>query len=106
MGFDEESYGERISGMKRLINSLFLFVVVLLLGGCAYYYPYGYDSSNYPDNYGFIAPFYYHSPHGYYSNYPYPYPYPYEYYDYYPSNRLYLGESPEEFRERHFEPGE
>ena len=91
--------------MKRLITMMFpLSVVVLLLGGCAYYYPYGYDPAYYPDNYGFIAPFYYYSPYGYYSSYPYPYPYPDEYN--YPSTRYYFGERPEDFRERHFESGE
>ena len=93
--------------MKRLITILFLFsVIVLLLGGCTYYFPYDYDPSNYPDNYGFIGPYYHYSPNGYYSNSPYPSSYPYEYYYYYPSPRLYFGERPEDFRERHLEPGE
>ena len=94
--------------MKKLVNILFLFLVImLLLGGCAYYYPYGYDPNSYPDNYGFIAPFYYYSPAGYYSNYPYPYAYKYDYDEYYPpSDRFYLGEKPEGYKERHFEQGE
>jgi hypothetical protein len=94
--------------MKRLGTILFLFsVIVSLLGGCTYYYPYGYDPSSYPpDNYGFIAPFYYYSPYGYYSYSPYPYSYPYGYYHYYPSTRFYFGERPEDFSERHFESGE
>jgi hypothetical protein len=87
--------------MKRLITILFLFsVIVLLLGGCTYYYPLGYDSSYYPDNYGFIAPFYYYSPYGDYSYSQYPYFHPYG--DYYPSTRFYLGERPE----GRFESGE
>ncbi len=93
--------------MNKLVNIVFLFLAIMLvMGGCAYYYPYGYDPDYYPENYGFIAPFYYYSPLGYYSNYPYPYPYPYNYYDYYPSERFYLGERPEDSRGRHFEPGE
>ena len=95
---------KRMCGMKRLITILFLFSVALLLtGGCAYYYPYDYDSY-YPDNYGFIAPFYYYSPYGNYSSYPYPSSYPERYY--YPSTRYYLGERPEDFRERRFESDE
>lgn len=94
-------------GMKRLISILFFFsVIVLLLGGCAYYYPYDYDSSYYPDNHGFIAPFYYYSPFGDYSYSPFPYPYSYPYGYYYPSTRFYFGESREDFRERHFDTGE
>jgi hypothetical protein len=93
--------------MKKLIAILFLFsVVALLLGGCSYYYPMGYDPYDYPDNYGFIAPFNYYSPFGYYSYPPQPSSYPYEYYYNYPSTRYYFGERPEDFRERHFESGE
>ncbi|MDA8105134.1 MAG: hypothetical protein M0Z71_07090 [Nitrospiraceae bacterium] len=93
--------------MKKLITISFLFsVIVLLLGGCTYYYPLDYDRSYYPDNYGFIAPFNYYSPYGYYSYSPYPYSYPYGYYHYYPSTRFYLGERPEDFRERKFESPE
>ncbi|MDA8432459.1 MAG: hypothetical protein M0Z60_05790 [Nitrospiraceae bacterium] len=92
--------------MKRLIATLFLFsVIISLLGGCTYYYPYDYDRYYYPDNYGFIAPFYYDSPYGYYSFSPYPLPYPYDGYYNYPSPRYYFGESPEEYTERHFQPG-
>lgn len=91
-------------GMKKLSVILFLYsVTMLLLGGCTYYYPY---DSYYPDNYGFVAPFYYYSPAGYYSYSPYPSSYPYEYYYYYPSTRFYLGKTPEDFRERKFQPGE
>jgi hypothetical protein len=93
--------------MKRLIAMLFLLSVIALSpGGCAYYYPYGYDSYYYPDNYGFIAPFYYYSPYGYYSYSPYPYSYPYGHYYYYPSTRFYFGERPEDFRARQFESRE
>ncbi len=92
--------------MIKLVSILFLFAAVSLTGGCAYYYPYGYDSDYYPDNYGFIAPFYYYSPYGYYSNQPYPSSNPYDYYNYYPSERFYLGERPEDSRGRQFEPGE
>ena len=54
------SYDRRMCGMKRLITILFFFsVIVLLLGGCAYYDPLGYDPSYHPDNYGFIAPYSY-----------------------------------------------
>jgi hypothetical protein len=97
--------------MKRFAAVLSLISVsVLLLCGCAYYHPYGYDSYSYPDyRYGLIAPYYYYSPNGYYSYYPYPYTYPYgpygAYYDYYPYPPYNLGESPGGYMERHFEPG-
>ncbi len=93
--------------MKKRCAILFLFSVgVLILGGCSYYYPMDYDPYDYPVNYGFIAPFNYYSPLGYYSYAQHPYEYPYEYYYYYPSTRYYLGESPEGYRGRQFEPGE
>jgi hypothetical protein len=92
--------------MKGLIIILFfLSLIVLPLAGCTYYYPYGYDSYYYPDNYGFIAPFYYYSPYGDYSYPPYLYSYPHGYYYYSPSSRFYFGERPEDFGERHFESG-
>lgn len=93
--------------MKRLLVILFLFAALVpLQGGCTYYYPL-YNASDYPDypeNYGFIGPFFYYSPYGEYSyyEYPYPYSYPYEYYNY-PATRVYLGEKPGAITERQFE---
>ena len=90
---------------KGLITILFLISVIMLLpGGCTYYYPLDYDPAYETDNRGFFAPFDYYSPYGAYSYYPYPYTYPYGYY--YPSSRFYFGERPEGGGERHFYPGE
>ncbi len=94
--------------MKRLIFIIFLIqVIALLTGGCSYYYPIGYEPPYHPINYGFVAPYYNYSPFGYYTNYPYPYAFTYDSDEYNPpSERIYLGESPEGYKERHFEPGE